>query len=372
MQKQHFGETKEMFYHIFYALHDIWTPFNVFQYITFRAGGAILTSLIICFILGPFTIRKLANLKINQVVRSDGLQTHIRKSSTPTMGGVLLLFSVVVSALMWTRLNNRFVILLLLGSLWLGILGFLDDYLKFKYQNSKGLSPKLKLFWQALFSVIIAVYLYLFPQNLNFSVSASIPFFKGVFVNFSYLYMLFVILIIVGSSNSVNLTDGLDGLASGNILIAALTFAVFAYLAGHYQIANYLKIIHVAGAGEVTVFLFGIIGAMLGFLWYNAHPAQIFMGDTGSLFLGGILGMSAIFIKQELVLPIAGGVFLVEALSVLVQVYCYKKTGKRIFKMAPLHHHFELNGLSEPKVTIRFWIIGIILAIISLATLKLR
>jgi phospho-N-acetylmuramoyl-pentapeptide-transferase len=358
--------------YILYHLSDIFTPFNVFKYITFRAGGAILTSLLICFIAGPYVIRRLTKFKIQQVVRTNGPVTHLTKSQTPTMGGLLILLSVIISTLLWAKLDNRFIIWLLAGTVWLGFLGFYDDYLKFKKKNSKGLSVRKKLFGQALFAAALALYLSFFPSNSGFTTFVNVPFLKGFFINFSFLYMAFVVVIIVGSSNAVNLTDGLDGLAIGNITIVAISLALFAYFAGHSQIASYLKIISVCQAGEISVFLFAVVGAGLGFLWYNSHPAQIFMGDTGSLFLGGILGMVAIFIKQELILVLLGGIFVAEALSVLIQVSHFKRTKKRIFKMAPIHHHFEMLGLSETKVTIRFWIVGIILAILSFASLKLR
>lgn len=361
-----------MLYHIFYQLSSIFSPFNVFQYITFRAGGAILTSLLICLFAGPYVIKKLANMKARQTVRADGPTTHQAKSGTPTMGGILLLISIVISTLLWARLDNRFIIWLLIGTIWLGGLGFLDDYLKLKKKNSEGLSAKAKLFWQTILAALIAAYLSFFPANPEYATLVNIPYLKSIFIDLSFFYIVFVIIIIVGSSNAVNLTDGLDGLAIGNIMIAAFTLGLFAYFAGHFQIANYLKIISVPGAGEITIFLFAVLGAGLGFLWYNAHPAEVFMGDTGSLFLGGVLGMTAVFIKQELILVIIGGVFVAEALSVLLQVSFYKRTKKRIFKMAPLHHHFEMLGQSETKVTIRFWIVGIILAIISFASLKLR
>ncbi|MDR3281422.1 MAG: phospho-N-acetylmuramoyl-pentapeptide-transferase [Endomicrobium sp.] len=361
-----------MFYHIFCRLNSIFTPFNVFQYITFRASGAILTSLLICFLVGPCIIKKLTSFKIKQIVRSNGPSKHLEKNNTPTMGGVLIILSVIVSTLLWAKLNNRFIICLLVGVVWFGFLGFCDDYLKLKKKNSKGISIKGKIFVQTVFSAGIAIYLKFYPSNQNFVTLVNIPFLKVFFLDFSFLYIIFVIVIIVGSSNAVNLTDGLDGLAIGNVSVVAFALALFAYFAGDFQIANYLKVVYVFGAAEISVFLFSVVGACLGFLWYNAHPAEIFMGDTGSLFLGGVLGMVSVFIKQELILAILGGVFVVEAASVLIQVYCYKMTKKRIFKMAPLHHHFEILGLSETKVTIRFWIISIILVILSFTSLKLR
>jgi phospho-N-acetylmuramoyl-pentapeptide-transferase len=361
-----------VFYHIFYGLSSFFTPFNVFQYITFRAGGAVLTSLLICLFAGPYVIKNLKNLKAGQTVRNDGPSTHQSKNGTPTMGGILILLSIVVSVLLWARLDNRFILWLTGGSLWLFILGFADDYLKISHKNSKGISSGIKLFWQSILAATLAGYLTFFPSNPEYAGLVNVPFLKNFFINFSFLYIVFVVIVVVGSSNAVNLTDGLDGLAIGNIVIAAITLALFSYFAGHIQIAGYLKIIPVAGAGEITVFLFAVVGAGLGFLWYNAHPAEVFMGDTGSLFLGGVLGMTSVFIKQELILLLIGGVFAAEALSVLIQVFFYKRTKKRIFKMAPLHHHFEMLGQSETKVTIRFWIAGILLAILSFASLKLR
>jgi phospho-N-acetylmuramoyl-pentapeptide-transferase len=359
-------------YHILYSLNDVFTPFNIFQYITLRAIGAVLTSFLICFISGHYVIKELVQWKIKQIIRIDGPTTHLLKIDTPTMGGGLILLSVIVSTLLWSQLNNRFIIWLLVGTLWFGSLGFCDDYLKLKEGNSKGISIKGKLFWQVLFAVLLGIYLKFFPSNSEFSTLVNIPFLKDFFVNFSFLYIVFIVIIIVGSSNAVNLTDGLDGLAIGNIVIVTFTLALFAYFAGHSQIANYLKIISVTGAGEISVFLFAVFGSGLGFLWYNSHPAEVFMGDTGSLFLGGVLGMVSIFIKQELILVLLGGIFVIEALSVLIQVAYYKSTKKRIFKMAPIHHHFEMLGLSETKITIRFWIVGIILAMLSFASLKLR
>ncbi|MDR1696251.1 MAG: phospho-N-acetylmuramoyl-pentapeptide-transferase [Endomicrobium sp.] len=361
-----------MLYHLLYPLSGIFSPFNVFQYITFRAGGAVLTSLLICFLFGPPIIRKLKELKVGQTVRTDGPSTHHCKNGTPTMGGLIIILSIVVSCLLWARFDNRFIIWFLCGVLWFGFLGFLDDYLKLTKKNSKGLSAVGKLFGQTIFAASLAAYLSVFPSNPEFATLVDIPYLKDFFVNLSFFYIVFVIVVIVGSSNAVNLTDGLDGLAIGNIAVAAFTLALFAYFAGHFQIANYLKIIPVQGAGEITVFLFAVLGAGLGFLWYNAHPAEVFMGDTGSLSLGSILGMTAVFIKQELILVILGGVFVAEAMSVLMQVFYYKRTKKRIFKMAPLHHHYEMLGISETKVTIRFWIVGIILAILSFTSLKLR
>ena len=361
-----------MLYHIFFGLSHVWSPLNVFQYITFRAGGAILTSLLICFIIGPFVIRKLKEMKVGQTVRKDGPSTHKVKAGTPTMGGLLIIISIIISVLLWAKLDSRFIIWLTAGTVWFGALGFFDDYYKLKGHDTKGVSAKGKLFFQTVFAASLAAYLSVFPANPEFATLVSIPYLKSFFINLSFLYIVFAMVVVVSSSNAVNLTDGLDGLAIGNIVIVAFTLAIFAYLAATLPIANYLKIVPVAGAGEISVFLAAVVGAGLGFLWYNAHPAEVFMGDTGSLALGGVIGMSAVFIKQEIILLVLGGVFVMEALSVVIQVSYFKRTKKRFFKMAPLHHHFELAGQSETKVTIRFWIIGILLAILSFASLKLR
>ena len=288
------------------------------------------------------------------------------------MGGLLILVSMVTSTLLWARLDNRFILLTLAGTVWLGLLGFWDDYLKLVKKHPRGLSPQHKFLGQTVFAAIIAVYLWFFPANNAYASSVNVPYLKDVFVNLYLGYILFSALIIIGSSNAVNLTDGLDGLAIGSLIIAAFTLGALAYFAGHLKIAQYLRIIPVPGAGELSIFLAALIGAGLGFLWFNAYPAEMFMGDTGSLFLGGALGMIAVFIKQELILVIIGGVFVAEALSVILQVYSFRQRKKRIFKMAPIHHHFELSGWPETKVTVRFWIISIMLSLVALASLKLR
>ena len=357
-----------MFYYIFYTLCDI----NLFQYITFRAGGAILTSLIITFLIAPAIIKNLKKYKIGQIVRNDGPKTHQVKSGTTTMGGIIILLSLLASTLLWARLDNAFILWLIAATIYFGMIGFIDDYLKLVKKNPKGLSAKKKLVFQSLFAIFVIAYLYLYPTNAQYATSLNIPYLKTTFVELSFLYFVLIFFVIVGSSNAVNLTDGLDGLATGNIIIAAVTLAIFSYLIGHSHISSYLKVPYVAGAGEISVFLMALFGSGLGFLWYNSYPAEIFMGDTGSLCLGGLLGLSAVFIKQELILFILGGIFVAEALSVMIQVSVFKRTQKRVFRMAPLHHHFELGGLAETKVTIRFWIIGIVLAIISIASLKLR
>ncbi len=357
-----------MFYHLCYSLLDV----NIFQYITFRAGGAILTSLTVCFLIAPYIIRTLKKYKISQTIRNDGPKTHQLKAGTTTMGGVIIIISMLVSTLLWARLDNPFILWLIAATIFFGMIGFFDDYLKLVKRNPKGLSAKKKLFFQSLFAVFIIAYLYFNPTNALYATSLNIPYFKTNFIEMSFLYFILIFFVIVGSSNAVNLTDGLDGLAIGNIIIAAVTLAIFSYLIGNANTSAYLKVAHVLGAGEIAVFLMALFGAGLGFLWYNTYPAEIFMGDTGSLCLGGLLGITAVFIKQELILFILGGIFVAEALSVMIQVSVFRRTGKRFFRMAPLHHHFELGGLAETKVTIRFWIIGIILAIIAIGSLKLR
>ena len=361
-----------MLYHLLYPLSSIFSPFNIFQYTTFRAGGAILTSLIITFIIGPIIIRNLKKYKIGQTVRDDGPKTHQIKSGTTTMGGIIIILSLLISSLLWARLDNHLILWLIAATIYFGMIGFADDYLKLVKKNPKGLSAKKKLFFQSMFAIFVIVYLYFNPTNSQYATSLNIPYLKTTFLELSLLYFVLIFFVIVGSSNAVNLTDGLDGLATGNIIIAAGTLAIFSYLIGHSHISSYLKVPYVAGAGEISVFLMALFGSGLGFLWYNSYPAEIFMGDTGSLCLGGLLGLSAVFIKQELILFIVGGIFVAEALSVMIQVSVFKRTQKRVFRMAPLHHHFELGGLAETKVTIRFWIVGIILAIIAIASLKLR
>jgi len=361
-----------MFYHILYPLSKYFSPFNVFQYITFRAGGAMFTALFISIIFGPFLIKKLQLMKIGQHIRTDGPKSHFAKAGTPTMGGLLILIALLVSTLLWARLDNRFVLILIFSSLYLGMLGFADDYIKLIKKQSAGLSASKKMLYLSVLAIIISAYVYIFPPNPKFATSVNIPFFKSTFLNFGILYILFSYFVTIGSSNAVNLTDGLDGLAVGSIIFSALAYVVFAYIAGNAKFSEYLKVIPVSGAGEIAIFLTSVIGACLGFLWFNCHPAEIFMGDTGSLFLGGGIGITSILVKQELILIVAGGIFVVEALSVLLQVSFFRFRGKRIFKMAPLHHHFELSGITEEKVVVRFWIVAIILALISFSSLKIR
>ncbi|MFH1784271.1 MAG: phospho-N-acetylmuramoyl-pentapeptide-transferase [bacterium] len=361
-----------MLYHLLYPLHKHIFAFNVFQYITFRAGGAILTALIISFFISPPIIRKLKKFHIEQQIRENGPSTHLAKAGTPSMGGLIILLTLVISTLLWARLDNRFIVLTLFATIWLGFLGFLDDFLKMIRRHSKGLSASSKIIGQFILGLIVAGYLYIYPLNAEFATKLNVPYLKDAFLELGIFYIPFVILVIIGTSNAVNLTDGLDGLAIGSLVIAALTYAGIAYLVGNVRFSGYLKLIPVSGSGELTVFLSAMIGAGLGFLWFNSFPAEVFMGDTGSLFLGGAIGMVAIFIKHELLLVIVGGIFVAEALSVILQVGSFKLRGKRIFRMAPIHHHFELKNMPEPKIVIRFWIVAIILSLIALSSLKLR
>ncbi|MEE9182412.1 MAG: phospho-N-acetylmuramoyl-pentapeptide-transferase [candidate division NC10 bacterium] len=360
-----------MLYHFLYPLVEYHTVFNVFRYVTFRTAGAIMTSLLLSLVLGPYIIKRLRGLHVGQQIREDGPGTHIGKAGTPTMGGLLILTAVTGSTLLWANLTYRFVWLILLGTLAMGVVGFIDDYLKLKRQSSKGLAPRYKFAWQILLGLGVGCYLYLAPVD-GFTTRLSIPFVKWWVPDLGAAYILLVMLMIVGCSNAVNLTDGLDGLATGPMIMASGAYTVLAYMAGHATIAHYLQVIAVRESSEITIFGGAVLGASLGFLWFNAYPAQIFMGDTGSLALGTALALLAILTKHELLLVIIGGVFVIETVSVLLQVFSYKTTGRRIFRMAPIHHHYELNGLAEPKIFVRFWIISFLLALISLTTLKLR
>jgi phospho-N-acetylmuramoyl-pentapeptide-transferase len=359
-----------MLYHLLYALHTQISLFNVFRYITLRTIYATLTALLITFLLGPKVIRLLQVHQIGQHIREEGPQSHLSKAGTPTMGGILILFAVGVSTLCWSDLTNLYVWLSLLVTLGFGFIGFMDDYLKLIKKRNKGLTPRAKFALQFLFALIPAVFLYV---HFQYDTRLNIPFFKTITPDLGWGYMLLTLFIIVGTSNAVNLTDGLDGLAIGPATIAFGTYLLFSYLTGHLKIASYLQIPYVPGSGELAVFCGAMVGAGIGFLWFNAYPAQVFMGDVGSLSLGAALGTVAVITKHEIILILVGGLFVVEALSVIFQVGYFKMThGKRIFRMAPLHHHFELKGWSEPKIIVRFWIIAVILSLLSMSTLKLR
>lgn len=358
-----------MLYHLFYPLAADIRLFNVFKYLTFRTIYAMITALLVAFFIGPWVIRRLEGLQARQVIRTDGPESHLKKQGTPTMGGVLILASIIIPTLLWSDLTNRYIWLALFIIVGYGIIGFVDDYKKVVEKNPKGLTPRQKMFWQVLLAGAVATALYLLP---NFSEELFFPFFKKLHPDLGLLYIPFVTLVIVGASNAVNLTDGLDGLAIGPVSINAATYMIFAYIAGNFKLATYLQMPYVAGTGELSILCGAMVGAGLGFLWYNSYPAEVFMGDVGSLSLGGGLGTLAVLTKQEILLVIVGGVFVVEALSVIFQVGSYKYRGKRIFRMAPIHHHFELKGVAEPKIIVRFWIISIILALVAISTLKLR
>ncbi len=359
-----------MLYHLLYPLSRFFSGFNVFKYITFRSAGAVLTALIVSFLFGKPVIAWLRRLKVGQHVRNDGPQSHLSKQGTPTMGGILIIIAVALSTVLWSDLTNKYVWVVLFATLTFGAIGFWDDYVKVVKKRSKGLTVLQKFGLQILASVVIGIFLY-HPAD-PYSTQLSVPFAKQLFINLGWFYIPFVCVVIVGSSNAVNLTDGLDGLAIGLVGIAATANAVIVYLGGNKIIADYLKILYIPGSGELFIFCGALLGASLGFLWYNAHPAEVFMGDVGSLSLGGALGTLAVVTKHELILVVVGGIFVIETLSVAMQVASYKLTGKRIFKMAPIHHHFEQIGWPESKVIVRFWIIGIILALVSLGSLKLR
>ncbi len=359
-----------MIFHLLYPLHTSISAFNVFRYITFRTIYASLTAFLICFLLGPWVIKRLRRLQVGQFIRDDGPETHFKKSGTPTMGGVLIIGAIVAATLLWANLTNFYVWIALLVLVATGLIGFVDDYRMQVKKRSKGLGAREKLILQCIVALACGLMLYFYP---GFSTRVTVPFLKNVQPDLGWGYILFTMLVIVGASNAVNLTDGLDGLAIGPLAIVAATYMVFAYVTGHVKFAQYLQINYVAGVGEIAVFCGAMVGAGLGFLWFNAYPAQVFMGDVGSLSLGSAIGAIAIITKQEILLVLVGGLFVIETLSVIFQVGYFKLTGgKRIFRMAPLHHHFELKGWAEPKVIVRFWIIAIALALVAMSTLKLR
>jgi phospho-N-acetylmuramoyl-pentapeptide-transferase len=361
-----------MLYHLLYPLHTIFSAFNVFRYITFRAAYAMVTALLISFILGPIIIRVLERKQVYQVIRQEGPKTHHAKSGTPTMGGLIILSAILVPSLLWCDLGNAYVQITLAATVWMGLIGFLDDYLRVIKRRPKGLVGRYKLIGQMSFGLVLGIFLYTHPLAEGAGTLTAIPFLKGLFINFGVFYVLLVALVLTGTSNAVNLSDGIDGLAIGLSAFCFFGFAGLCYLSGHRVFSDYLNIMYLEGTGELSVYCMSVVGASLGFLWYNSHPAQVFMGDTGSLSLGGALGVVAVLVKRELLLVIMGGLFVAEALSVMMQVGSFKITGKRIFKMAPLHHHFELSGWHENKVVVRFWIIAALLALLSLSTLKLQ
>ncbi|HET9332542.1 MAG TPA: phospho-N-acetylmuramoyl-pentapeptide-transferase [Gemmatimonadota bacterium] len=361
-----------MLYHLLFPLSDQHAFFNVFRYITFRSAYATVTALLLAFVLGPWVIRKLRHLKAGQMIREEGPQAHQRKAGTPTMGGVLIILAVVLPTVLWADIREPWVQIVIVATLWMGGLGFLDDYLKVVKRRSKGLIAVQKIVGQALFGVLLGGWLYLQPIHGDYTTMTMVPFFKERFIDFGWLYIPFIIFVVIASTNAVNLTDGLDGLAIGLAGIAAAAFAAFAYVIGRADWSQYLQILYLPGSGELTVYCAALLGAALGFLWFNAHPAQVFMGDTGSLALGGAFGTLAILLKMEFVLVIVGGVFVIETLSVIIQVVSFKLRGKRVFKMSPLHHHFELSGWAEEQIVMRFYILGVLCAMLAASTLKLR
>jgi phospho-N-acetylmuramoyl-pentapeptide-transferase len=361
-----------MLYHLLFPLHDVFSVLNVTRYITFRTAAASLTALALSLLLGPWMIRRLREFQIGQVIRHEGPASHRAKAGTPNMGGLLILTSALTPTLLWADLSNVYIWIAVIATASFGAIGFADDYLKLTRRSHHGLLPRYKMGLQVLVAAGVGISVLVLAQYNLYSTRLIFPFFKWLIPDLGVWYVLFAIIVLVGASNAVNLTDGLDGLAISTFAIAAGAYTALAYVTGHRVLAEYLLLVRFAPAAEVTIFCGSLVGASLGFLWYNSYPAEIFMGDVGSLALGGALGTVAILIKQELLLLVVGGVFVLEAASVIVQVTSFRLTGQRIFKMAPLHHHFELTGWSEPKVITRFVIMGIIFALFSLTTLKLR
>ncbi|MFA4983858.1 MAG: phospho-N-acetylmuramoyl-pentapeptide-transferase [Candidatus Omnitrophota bacterium] len=362
-----------MLYYLLYSFHESLSSFNIFRYITFRAALAAVTSFLVCLALGPVIINALKKMKVGENVRKEDskqlYELHGKKQDTPTMGGILILLAMLSSTLLWADILNPQILLALFTTVWLGITGFVDDYLKHIGKCSKGLTASTKFSSQIVLGLILGIFLLFDPQN---STNLDLPFLKDVSLNLGIFYIIFVIIVITGSSNAVNLTDGLDGLAIGCVIMVALTYAVLTYVSGNIKFSDYLFIPYIRGAGELTVFCASILGAGLGFLWFNCYPASIFMGDTGSLSLGGALGIVALLVKKELLLVVVGGIFVLEAASVILQVASFRFTGRRIFRIAPLHHHFQFLGWPESKVITRFWILASLLALLTLVTLKIR
>ncbi len=357
-----------MLYHLLYPLAEQFSVFIVVRYITFRTAAATLTALFITFLMGPWLIRRLAALRVGQPIREIG-PDHKDKEGTPTMGGLLILMALIVSVLLWSELDNRFVWIVLGLTTGYGVLGFIDDYKKVREGSSAGVSARMKLLWQTILAVGVAVAIYTDPA---FDKELAVPFFKNFTPNIGWFYVPLAAFIIVAASNGVNLTDGLDGLAIGPVMISAATFLLLSYAAGHSVISEYLAIKYVPGAGQLAIFCGALVGGGLGFLWFNASPAELFMGDVGALALGGALGTIAVLIRQEVLLAVVGGIFVIETLSVMIQVIWFKLTGKRVFLMAPIHHHFEKLGWPEQKIVVRFWILSAILGMVALSSVKLR
>lgn len=360
-----------MLYHLLYPLHEQFSVFNVFRYITFRSIYSIITALVIALVMGPYLIRWLKANKVGEKIRGDGPQTHLAKEGTPTMGGIILFVALVTPTLMWADLFNHYIWIALLSITLFAAIGLYDDIIKFKGSNG-GMSGRSKLICQFAAAFLIVTLIYISQGGASYVTTVHIPFLKDVHPDLGLYYIPFAMIVIVGSANAVNLTDGLDGLAIGPILISFMAYLIISYVGGHAKFASYLNIPYITDLSEVTIFCAAVVGASMGFLWYNFYPAMIFMGNVGSLALGGALGAVAVMSKQEIILIFIGGIFVVEALSVIIQVLWFKSTGKRVFRMAPLHHHFEQLGWPEPQVIVRFWIVAMALALLSLSTLKLR
>ena len=361
-----------MLYYLFAPHSDVWIGFNVFRYISFRSASAAMMALMISLFIGPLIIRMLQKKQIGEEIRLDGPESHLKKGGTPTMGGIIILVSVIVPTLLYAKIAQTNVILVMVVTMFLGLLGFLDDWLKIIKKYPKGLVGRYKLLGQIVLGLIVGVVIYFFPDVREAQSSTTLPFFKDHELEFGIFYIPVIAFIITATSNSSNLTDGLDGLLTGLTAIAAAAFAAIAYVTGHIIYSDYLNIIFIPTAGEMTVVCAAVFGATLGYLWFNTYPAQVFMGDTGSLALGGAIGTIAILVKKELLLILICGIWVAESLSVIIQVFVFKRTGNRVFRMAPIHHHFELKGWAEPKVVVRFWIIGILLALLTLTTFKIR
>lgn len=360
-----------MFYHLVLPLKEYVSYFRLFQYISFRSMAAALTALVLVLIFGSMMIRWLQRLKLGEEIRQLGPESHKSKAGTPTMGGIIIIGAVIVSIILWGNFANHYLVALIAATVLLTVLGFVDDYIKTVRKQKDGVHPRAKLFFQIVIAAGVACSIYFFPSNAKEASTLYIPFINNAVMNLGGLWIVFAVVVIIGSSNAVNLTDGLDGLATGTVAIVAVTLAIMTYLTGNVKSADYLLIPYIAHSAEITVFLSALIGALIGFLWFNSNPATVFMGDTGSLALGGIIGIVAVMIKKEIFLFIVGGVFVIEAISVILQVASFKTRGKRIFKMAPIHHHFELSGWPEQKVVVRMWILGVLLAILGLASLKI-
>ncbi|MCD6098020.1 phospho-N-acetylmuramoyl-pentapeptide-transferase [bacterium] len=362
-----------MLYFLLFPLYKRMFVFNIFRYITFRTIMALITALVLSFWIGKKIVRFLKKRHIGENIRPEGPPSHVSKKGTPTMGGLVILFSTILSSLLWADVTNVYVLIVLISTVWMGVLGFLDDYVKVLGRNGHGLLGKQKLMWQLLLGLMIGLFLYFRPPYPAMRTSTEVLFFKEYIINFGIFYILWVMFIVTGSTNAINLTDGLDGLAVGLAAVTSSFFIVAAYISGRSDVSRYLHITYLPGAGEVAVFASALTGACLGFLWYNSFPASVFMGDTGALALGGAFGVMAVLLKKELAFAVAGGVFVVEALSVIIQVTYFKLTGgKRVFLMAPLHHHYELRGIPESKIVVRFWLVGVIFALLAVLTFKVR